>query len=286
MEVRHIKRFVWLFALLIFLCCPVAVVDGYFAQDSFTEHWQKPVTDSKQSKAKNEIKYVVQPGDSVWSITQAFQLEMDQVRSGNNLAGDCVIHPGQVLILPCNNMQSHRVDAGETLWSLSRQYHVSVIRLMACNEIANPEALPVGKILIIPGSGATEKVIAARGKTNLRQPHYGHITSYFGPRGGGFHHGVDFAADVGDPIKAADSGYVVFTGEDPIYGKKLIIDHGGSLKTLYAHLSAFRVKDGDFIARGEVLGEAGNTGRSTGPHLHFEVRINDRAVDPLPYLKK
>ena len=98
------------------------------------------------------------------------------------------------------------------------------------------------------------------------------------------HAGIDFRAATGTPIKAAAPGEVIFAGWKSGYGNTTIIDHGGGLATLYAHQSAFRVKQGDEVKRGQVIGAAGATGNVTGPHLHFEVRVNGTPVDPLPYL--
>lgn len=98
------------------------------------------------------------------------------------------------------------------------------------------------------------------------------------------HTGIDFRASTGTPILAAGPGEVVFAGWKSGYGNTTIIDHGGGVATLYAHQSAFRVKQGDEVKRGQVIGAAGATGNVTGPHLHFEVRVNGTPVDPLPYL--
>ncbi len=98
------------------------------------------------------------------------------------------------------------------------------------------------------------------------------------------HTGLDFRASSGTPIMAARSGEVVFAGWRGGYGNCTIIDHGGGLATLYAHQSAIRVAAGDVVSRGQVIGAAGSTGYATGPHLHYEVRVNGVPADPLPYL--
>lgn len=112
---------------------------------------------------------------------------------------------------------------------------------------------------------------------------YGYRTHpIFGDRR--LHTGLDFRAGSGTPIMASRSGEVVFAGWRGGYGNCTIIDHGGGLATLYAHQSAIRVEQGDEVGRGEVIGAAGSTGYATGPHLHFEVRLDGTPVDPLPYL--
>lgn len=118
-----------------------------------------------------------------------------------------------------------------------------------------------------------------------------YISSGFGYRSdpftgaAAFHPGLDFRGPIGAPIYAAARGKVSFVGQRSGYGNCVEIDHGNGLITRYAHMSAFRTQLGREVAAGEVIGAIGSTGRSTGPHLHFEVRINDRPVDPRPFLE-
>jgi murein DD-endopeptidase MepM/ murein hydrolase activator NlpD len=100
-----------------------------------------------------------------------------------------------------------------------------------------------------------------------------------------FHAGLDFHAGYGAPIHAAGNGIVSFVGQRSGYGNVVEIDHGNGLLTRYAHMSAFRTRLGQEVSAGDVIGLIGSTGRSTGPHLHFEVRINNRAVNPRPFLE-
>jgi murein DD-endopeptidase MepM/ murein hydrolase activator NlpD len=118
----------------------------------------------------------------------------------------------------------------------------------------------------------------------LLWPVNGVLTSPFGWRWGRMHNGIDIGASTGTPIKAADGGYVFFAGWMGGYGNVVLIDHGGGMTTLYAHQSQIQASEGQTVARGQVVGLVGSTGQSTGPHLHFEVRINGTAVNPLSYL--
>jgi murein DD-endopeptidase MepM/ murein hydrolase activator NlpD len=118
-----------------------------------------------------------------------------------------------------------------------------------------------------------------------------HISSGFGFRAdpfdgeGAFHAGLDFKAAMGSPIFAAARGLVAFVGQRNGYGNVVEIDHGNGLRTRYAHMSAFRTRVGDPVMAGQLIGAVGSTGRSTGPHLHFEVRLNDQPVNPRPFLE-
>lgn len=149
------------------------------------------------------------------------------------------------------------------------------------------ESDAIADLLRRRGSGGTR--ISGRGSLSspLGNPV---VTSTFGYRvhpifgDRRLHTGLDFTASSGTPISAAASGEVVFAGWRGGYGNCTIIDHGGGVATLYAHQSAIRVETGDEVTRSQVIGAAGSTGYATGPHLHFEVRLNGTPVDPMPYL--
>ena len=111
------------------------------------------------------------------------------------------------------------------------------------------------------------------------------VTEFFGWRQRRMHEGIDFKARTGDPIYAAGDGRVVYAGRGLRgYGKMVLLQHSGPWSTLYAHMSVVSVKQGQIISKGHYIGKAGSTGRSTGPHLHFEVRYGADPVDPMIYL--
>jgi murein DD-endopeptidase MepM/ murein hydrolase activator NlpD len=138
---------------------------------------------------------------------------------------------------------------------------------------------------------AYEAILRQRGYTPTVWPVEGTLEGGFGgrrnPFGGSgyeFHSGQDIEAPWGAPVIAGASGKVSFVGWQNGYGQLVIVDHGGGLSTRYGHLSHIDVELNQTVERAQLLGKVGSTGRSTGPHLHYEVRINDQAVDPLPYL--
>jgi murein DD-endopeptidase MepM/ murein hydrolase activator NlpD len=110
------------------------------------------------------------------------------------------------------------------------------------------------------------------------------ISSPFGPRAGSYHHGLDLAANAGTPIHAARSGTVLLAGVVTGYGNTVILKHPDGTRTLYGHCSKLLVHPGQLVGQGDVIGLVGSTGHSTGPHLHFEIIVNDKAQDPLVYL--
>lgn len=123
-------------------------------------------------------------------------------------------------------------------------------------------------------------------------PVMGVITSSFGEREdpfngeGAFHKGIDIAASIGQPIRAAADGTVIIAGMANGYGREVRIDHGHGIQTVYGHMSAFAVTSGEDVKRGEIIGYVGSSGRSTGPHLHYEVLIHDTPVNPHKYLRE
>ncbi len=138
---------------------------------------------------------------------------------------------------------------------------------------------------------AYESVLRERGYTPSVWPVVGRLDSGFGgrrnPFGGSsfeFHSGQDIHATYGDPVVAGASGKVTFVGSQNGYGQLIVIDHGGGLTTRYGHLSHIDVAEGQTVERAQFIGRVGSSGRSTGPHLHYEIRINDEPVDPLQYL--
>jgi len=112
----------------------------------------------------------------------------------------------------------------------------------------------------------------------------GYITSGFGNRSLGYHNGIDIGIPMRTDVKAADGGIVIYSGWKGTYGKLVMIDHGANTISYYAHNDVLKVKSGDSVSKGQLIALSGNTGRSTGPHLHFEVRINGTPVNPRKYV--
>jgi len=140
----------------------------------------------------------------------------------------------------------------------------------------------------VAGPGTFHALMAPRPRCPiaLAWPLRAPITSPFGPRGTGFHPGIDLSAATGTPVGAAAAGRVIFAAYDPGgYGNLVEVAHGGGVVSMYAHLSGFSVRVGQSVATGTRIGRVGSTGEVTGPHLHFEVRLRGAAVDPVPTLR-
>jgi murein DD-endopeptidase MepM/ murein hydrolase activator NlpD len=165
---------------------------------------------------------------------------------------------------------SHREYAGEAA-ALAAQSSELAARIQAAQ--VSPERTSAS--LAIDGTASA---------SGLTWPVSGPVVSPFGIRWGRMHEGIDISAGSGTPIAAAAAGTVISVGYMGGYGNLVVIDHGGGLATAYAHLSGFGVGSGQSVSQGQVVGYVGCTGHCYGPHLHFEVRVNGAAVDPLGYL--
>jgi murein DD-endopeptidase MepM/ murein hydrolase activator NlpD len=193
----------------------------------------------------------------------------------------------------------HSLSKGENLYQLSRRYDVPVSALVKANRIDDVSALQVGERIWIPrgrsGAGGQASSRAARaaaqrdargsGDLFFAWPVNGaRVSSNFGRRRGRPHDGIDLAIGKGTAIRAAESGKVVHSGWLGDYGKVVIIKHAGYYRTVYAHASRVYVSQGEFVDRGQRIALVGSTGRSTGPHLHFEIRKGEKPMNPASYL--
>jgi murein DD-endopeptidase MepM/ murein hydrolase activator NlpD len=193
---------------------------------------------------------------------------------------------------PAPPVQHFTVQQGDTLWEIASHYGVTMAQLLAANpEVDNPGHLQIGQQLRLPGAASnTAAAASALDDVALRGvfawPVRAPISSVFGPRDGRNHAGIDLAANMGDSIRAARDGEVIYSGEISGYGETVILRHADGTRTLYAHSSKRLVSNGDKVRQGQTIALVGSTGHSTGPHLHFEVIVNDRPRDPLLYLPK
>jgi murein DD-endopeptidase MepM/ murein hydrolase activator NlpD len=196
----------------------------------------------------------------------------------------------------------HIVAHGQTLYSIARTYGVSVEEIAAANGLSRGEPLKTGERLVIPGvlrplpvpeEGASVEpeppAPVAGGPTapssgELDWPLRGVLYAHFGKKGNEPHDGIDLAAPTGTPVKTAGAGRVIYAGEQRGYGLIVIIEHTNGLVTVYAHNRDLRVKSGQVVRTSQVVATVGESGRTSGPHLHFEVRKDGTPMDPLRYL--
>ena len=177
---------------------------------------------------------------------------------------------------------NHPLERGQTLYALSKAYGVSTDTLATVNKIGDPTSIPAGTKIFVPG--ATRVLPIGPPRPPMLWPLKGRIMTSFHGRNG-HHDGVDIDGEEGNEIRAAASGRVVRAGRDGAYGLRVILDHGKGLTTLYAHASSIAVKRGDEVSKGDLIARVGRTGNAHGSHLHFEVRRNDKPIDPGPFLE-
>ncbi|MGH7816404.1 MAG: M23 family metallopeptidase [Candidatus Binatia bacterium] len=195
----------------------------------------------------------------------------------------------------------HVVRPGENLYRIGKAYDVPFEELARLNRIRDAGQIRVGQRIFIPGATRplpVEIITPAEAPALARSapapqelvddgllwPVSGTINSSFGPRGATFHDGIDIAAPEGTPIHAIERGEVVYSDQLRGYGNIVIIRHAAGMVSVYAHNQLNLVGEGQQVERGEVIATVGSTGRVTGPHLHFEIRKNNAAQDPLRYL--
>lgn len=213
----------------------------------------------------------------------------------------------------------HRVKAGETVYRIAVSYGLRPAELMAANGLQDPRALAVGQELVIPGAERPQRILAVGDRTEseiraapapragprvqarsvsgrlserprlatqglLQWPLRGVLYGRFGKKGREPHDGIDLAAPEGTPVRTARAGRILYAGEQKGYGNIVIVDHGDNLMTLYAHNRDLRVRTGQKVRDGQVVATVGQSGKTSGPHLHFEVRREGLPVDPLDFL--
>lgn len=187
---------------------------------------------------------------------------------------------------------THVVRRGDTLHELGVRYGVPHAEIARANGIADPRRLQPGQTLRIPRARARDTAPAAsfRPPADLADAKLlwpvrgGRVSSGFGPRDAAFHDGIDIVAPIGTPVLAAERGVVVYSGYRRGYGNVVVVRHRPGLSTLYAHNQSNRVRVGQAVRRGEVVALVGDSGRTTGANLHFEVWFGDHVVDPLRFL--
>ncbi len=252
--------------------------------------------------------YVVQNGDVIGQIASKFGISVNTILWANNLSVRSYIRPGDTLKIPPGTGVLYIVKKGDTLSRISGQYNVDVQDIALANNITKNSNLTVGGTLFLPGGTPLQ---AAPSRTLVRVPSIPNaldtiaapLPSINAPAGSGYlwpttdrrinqyfglrHTGVDIAGKTGNPNYAVKGGKVIKSqcGWNGGYGCYIIVDHGGGVTTLYAHNSKLLVSVGETVEQGQAIGLLGSTGRSTGPHLHFEVRIGGAKVNPLKYVR-
>jgi murein DD-endopeptidase MepM/ murein hydrolase activator NlpD len=233
--------------------------------------------------------YTVQSGDTLSGIAQRFGLAMDTLISFNGIQDARALKVGLRLSLPNANGLKYRVRRGDSLEGIARRFGVQLNDLLDWNSLESSLIVP-GQELFVPGARLSEHDLDRVFGRLFIFPSRGRLSSRFGVRGdpftgiSRFHNGIDLAGPVGTPVLAAMSGRVSMVGYNPNYGRYVILSHAEGFQTLYGHLDSFQVRKAARVKQGELIGTMGNSGYSTGSHLHFSIFLRGEPVDPSRYL--
>ncbi|TVR59458.1 MAG: M23 family metallopeptidase [Spirochaetaceae bacterium] len=234
--------------------------------------------------------YTVARGDTLSGIALRNNIRVETLISFNGITDARRVPAGRVLRIPSADGVVHTVRRGESLSALSARYGTTVNALLDANDLASAVIAP-GQTLFVPGGRMNPTELKIILGELFRYPTVGRFTSGFGMRVDPFtglrrfHNGIDLANTPGTPVVAASSGRIAHVEtRNPTYGKFVIMQHAGGFQTLYAHLDTISVSVGQTVSQGARVGLMGNSGRSTGPHLHFSVIKDGVFVDPLRYL--
>ena len=253
------------------------------------------------------VYHEVQPGDVIGAIAEKYDISVSTILWANNLTARSYIRPGDRLkILPVDGVL-HKVQKGDTVAKIAKNYSADSSQIIAFNTLQNDGSdIVIGEELLVPGGKKTVSIAlsqpASQGSSQFRRitappasveapagtgyiwpTSVRRITQYYGLR----HTGVDIAGPIGTPLYAVRSGSVIKSqcGWNGGYGCYIIVDHGDGITSLYAHASQLLVSVGDEVTQGQTIALMGSTGRSTGPHIHFEIRVNGQRANPLSYVR-
>lgn len=255
----------------------------------------------ESEKSWNQVsEYRVKEGDTLSSIAAKFGVSLDSVKWANPSINWQKVKPGVLVSIPPVTGVVYKVKPGDTVNSIAKKLQTEPQGIVdfPLNTFSDDEtfALVAGQTLIVPDGIMPDETVSVPRLASVLTPDAGAVSatgSFAWPTFGKitqpfrwYHKGTDIANATGTSVVAADSGRVVTAGWTNVgYGNHIIIDHENGYQTLYGHLSQISVVVGQKVARGSQIGLMGSTGRSTGPHLHFEIRVSGGNQDPLGYLK-
>ena len=247
----------------------------------------------------NIVVYEVKEGDTLSEIAESFNVSTNTIRWENNISGQTIKIGQKLNILPVTGVK-HIVKKGDTISAIALKYDGDSDEISIYNGLTDNNSLKIGDIIFVPNgiiknissksSSSSSKSSSSSISGYYIRPASGPITSPYGPRWGSFHYGIDIGNKRGTPVVAAASGKVIkvisgckegVTSCGGRYGNYITIEHSNGQRTIYAHLQNINVSVGQKVSQGSKIGTIGNTGRSTGPHLHFQIeKSNGSTIKP------
>jgi len=235
--------------------------------------------------------YMVQSGDNISTLAINFGLNQDTIISVNKISYTRLLQAGKPLKIPNQDGVFHTVKNGENLSSIAQKYNANAEVIKTVNELFSDKVV-TGTDLFIPGARLDWSKLQEINGDLFIWPVNGAISSFYGWRRDPFnrghrqlHNGIDIKGSTGTPVRAAMAGRVSAVGYDNVFGNYVIISHHTGYRTLYGHMHIIRTRTGAYVAQGERIGDVGNTGQSTGSHLHFTVYKNGVTVNPRSLLR-
>lgn len=279
--------------------------DDYFSNEGFSTTEIEINTRRGTTRSRGEtVEHLVAPGETLSQIAESYGLKVDTIKANNpELSQSKYLRAGQKLSIPYTDGVTHKVVSGDTLSGIADRYEVKIADILAENGLSN-NTLSVGQQLFVPGAkyiaAPTTIAVATTSSSSVKADRtwtagqdiglgftapltavftqgFGHTSfsaesGFYGASG---HTGLDWGAKKGTPIYAAQSGVVAFSGQMRGYGNIVIIKHPNGMTTRYGHNTTNLVSKGQSVSQGQQIATVGSTGRSTGNHLHFEVREKD-----------
>jgi murein DD-endopeptidase MepM/ murein hydrolase activator NlpD len=265
-------------------CVSTGAVRTHASAAPWREHPEPELVEAPAPASRDgRVEHRVEAGQTVYRIARTYEISVDSLMKANGITDPRTLAVGQVLIIPGAHQRREIVPPG----AQEAPEAVAAERRGMAGPPAETRAEEEPKAAAAPAPKAQRPrgaVQLPQGEGVLDWPLRGVIYARFGRKGSERHDGIDLAAPTGTPVQVARSGTVLYAGEQKGYGWIAIVDHGNGLITLYAHNRDVRVKTGQSVRDGQVVATVGESGRTSGPHLHFEVRKEGLPVDPLKYL--
>ncbi len=230
------------------------------------------------------IKHTIKKGENLYQLSKEYFVPLGSLKTINNISNPNRIKEGLVLYIPPVDekalfIQRYRVLPDDSLYSILKKYNIKLWQFRRLNPLVKNKLI-IGTSIFLP----SRPLKSAKSSFFIR-PIRGFMTSRYGIRWGRMHYGLDLAAPIGTPVKAAGSGRVIFAGWLGSYGQLIKIKHGRYC-TYYGHLSKMMVNRGELVKQGEIIGLVGATGRAYGSHLHFEVEQNGKKLNPYLFIRR
>ncbi len=283
---------------------------SHLAEENSYNFSNKKPNDKKSNNKKADLKrHRVAAGDTVWNISKRYGSSPAEIFRHNPAIRSRPIRIGEIILVRGNSASSaklgksqkpgkengrpgrervyYRVKRGDTLSAIGRRYGVSVAQIRQWNRLSTASIIqPRQKLIIF--SAKRQGAVSSLRSGLFQWPLRGRVTSGFGRRRNPFvpwrtsyHNGIDIAAKMGTPFRSTGKGIVIAAGRMGSYGNCILVRHSNGFVSVYAHNMQNRVKKGDIVNRGEMIGRVGRTGSATGPHLHFEMRRGKKPINPL-----